>query len=457
MPTSYHYEEIASLCKRTMNCKKLSDNKFEVSDFMIIYYLHHYATPPSSGGVGRPHSLAKELAHLGHRVIVVCAADHHLRSVPAAIETLNCIAIEDGVEYFALSVRPYKDNGVRRLQNILDYCSGIKKLNLFIQKGTLPKPDIVIQSSAPLLAFPNARRLALELAVPIVFEVRDLWPLSLVELAGVSRWHPLVLWMSLIERQAYRQSDAVVSLLPNALEHMRPLGLSADRFFYIPNGINLNDWNDPPVPLPDQHKAVFERLKSVGKTVVVYSGAHGPPNALDQVLDLKKVLGDAEVPYHFVMIGDGVSKPELVARARAERCSFIDFLPRVSKPQSLAVLQLADLYYIGWNDKAIYRFGISPNKISEYMYAQKPTVHAVPETNDPVREANAGISVRPFDPHSLNSTLHTLCAMTPEQRDELGRNGRRYVLENLEWTILARKYEDILKRLLGAGKHLMSQ
>ena len=418
---------------------------------MVIYYLYHYSTPPSVGFVCRPHSLAKELAVLGHRMIVVIAADHHLRSVPAAIETLNRITVEDGVEYLALPVRSYKGNGLKRLKNIFDFCHEVKLLGTRIVKSELPKPDIVIASSAPLFIFSAARSLAHKIGVPLIFEVRDIWPLSLVEIAGISLWHPIVLWMKLIERRAYREADAVVSLLPNALEHMKHLGLTADRFFCIPNGISLNDWGETQASLPEQHKAVFDRLKSLGKSIVLYSGSHGPPNALEQILDLKKVLAESDSPYHFVLVGDGVSKNELMARAQAEGCSFIDFLPRVSKVQSLSAIQQADLCYIGWHDRPIYRFGISPNKISEYMYAQKPIVHAVPKTNDPVKEANAGISVKPFDPQALDAALRTLCAMSHEQRDELGRNGRRYVLEHLEWSVLARKYETILKKLVGAG------
>lgn len=419
---------------------------------MVIYYLYHYAGKPSIDGYSRPHSLAKNLTSFGHRTIIFCASDHHLRPAPVDNEALNCISIEDGIEYFILPVRSYKGNGLKRLQNIFDYCRRIKTLNSLIRKGAIPKPDIIIASSVPLFIFPAARRLTLEIGVPLVFEVRDIWPLSLTEIAGVSRWHPLILWMTLIERNAYRQADAVVSLLPNSFSHMQPLGLSADRFFCIPNGISLEDWSGAPIPLPKQHQAVIDRLLALGKTVVLYSGSHGPPNALEQVLDLKKVLGDADVPYHFVMIGEGISKPKLIARSQEEHCSFIDFLPRVSKRQALAAIQQADVCFIGWQDKPIYRFGISPNKLSEYMYAQKPIVHAVPETNDPVREANAGISVKPFDPYALDAALRTLCAMSAKERDKLGSNGRKYILENLEWSVLASKYEVVLKRLSGESR-----
>jgi glycosyltransferase involved in cell wall biosynthesis len=415
---------------------------------MVVYYLHHYATPPSAGIVGRPHALASEFRRLGHRIIVVYASDHHLRSVPAAAELVGSITVEEGVEYLILPVRPYKGNGIKRLQNIFDYCKKVKSLKILIRQSKLPKPDIIIASSAPLFVYPAARSLAQDVGVPHIFEVRDIWPLSLVEIAGVSRWHPIVIWMGLIERVAYHQADAIVSLLPNALEHMRHLGLSADRFFFIPNGISLDVWGETPIALPDQHEAVFRRLRKEGKLIVVYSGSHGPPNALEQILDLKQVIGADEPPYHFVMIGDGISKLGLMAKAEAEQCSYIDFLPRVTKAESIAAIWRADVCFIGWQDKPIYRFGISPNKISEYMYAQKPVIHAVPESNDPVREARAGISVKPFDPGALDAALRTLCGMSPEQRDEMGKNGRRYVLENLEWSILARQYELILQMLL---------
>ena len=147
-------------------------------------------------------------------------------------------------------------------------------------------------------------------------------------MAGVPSWHPLVKWMERLEKNAYRTADAVVSLLPNALAHMGPRGLSAGRFHWISNGVRAAEWENVGAALPGEHRDAIDALRRCGKLIVVYAGAHGPPNALDQVLDLAAV-GSADRPYHFVFIGDGNLKPHLRARVAAEGIDFISFLPRV--------------------------------------------------------------------------------------------------------------------------------
>jgi lipopolysaccharide/colanic/teichoic acid biosynthesis glycosyltransferase len=377
-------------------------------------------------------------------MIVVCASHHHLRSAPATEESLYRIVTEAGVEYLQLPARSYRGNALQRLLNVLDFARRIALLPQLIKEGKIPFPDVVVASSAPLHVFPPARKVARSLRIPVVFEVRDIWPLSLIEVAGVSPWHPLVLWMKRIEKKGYRYADHIVSLLPNALEYMRPHGVSSQRFTCIPNGISLQEWSEPLPPLSDAHAETFRKLKEEGKRVVLYAGSHGPPNALDQILDLKSVVGDSERPYHFVLMGDGVSKAALMARAAAENCSFVTFLPKVSKLQSLAAIKEADICFIGWQDRLIYKYGISPNKLSEYLYAGKPVVHTVPPTIDPVRLADAGISLKPYDPPALDQALFSLCALPVAQLEQLGDNGRAYVAQHLEWSVLAEKYEKVL-------------
>ena len=136
-------------------------------------------------------------------------------------------------------------------------------------------------------SFLAASRLKRKLGAKLLYEVRDIWPLALIELAGVSSWNPIIIWMKSIERKAYTEADAVVSLLPNALEHMQPLGLEPRRFHYIPNGVNQKEWNTESGTIPARHQKVFDWCREKNKLIVLYTGAHGPPNGLDQIFLLK--------------------------------------------------------------------------------------------------------------------------------------------------------------------------
>lgn len=410
---------------------------------MNIWYINHYATPPSYGLPGRPYSIAMNLEKLGHKVIVICATYHHLRQFPAPSCDHYICQKYKGVGYYHLPTRYYKGSGLVRLLNMLDFSWQIKKLSNRVVRNELMLPDVIIPSCAHPLVFPPSYELSKIFNAKLIYEIRDIWPLSLVELANVPSLHPIVLWFKWIERRAYRQADAVVSLLPNALEHMVLLGLDKRKFHYIPNGIDREEWEMSSVPLPNEHQSLFQHLKKEGKLVVVYAGAHGPPNALDQILDLSKLNQNRSKPYHFILIGDGIEKEKLVKRTRDESIHFVSFLPRIEKKQVITALRLAEVCFIGWKKRSIYKYGISPNKIGDYFMSARPVLHAVDAGNDPVQEAGAGISVEPYNTKEIDDALQRFYTMSKAERDAMGMNGRQYALGNLDWTILARRYAEI--------------
>src|SRR5690606_28442346 len=99
-------------------------------------------------------------------------------------------------------------------------------------------PDAIIGSSPHPYMFLATHRLARRYNAASIFEVRDLWPLSLVEFAGVSPRHPLVVATGWLEKFAYRKADSVVSLQSGSQPYMCGRGLAAERWHYIPNGVD---------------------------------------------------------------------------------------------------------------------------------------------------------------------------------------------------------------------------
>ena len=411
---------------------------------MNIWYLNHYANPPSIGIPGRPYALATNLQKCGHNVLIIRATYYHgIQQTP--LDAHGRRITYEGVDYYHIPTRIYQGNGLGRLMNMLDYSRGVRNLTAKIDKAELPTPDVLIPSCVHPLAFPPALFLARKYKAKLIYEVRDIWPLSLVELLGVPSYHPLVLWFSQIERTAYREADAVVSLVPNAYEHMGPLGLEKHKFHFIPNGIDQQEWMGCPMTLPSGHEKTIRKIKGEGKLVVLYTGAHGPPNALDQILDLAKINGgDKPRPYHFVFIGDGIAKDILMRRVKDEGISFVSFLPRITKAQVISALALADVCFVASQKKDIYKYGTSPNKLGDYFMSAKPVLNALYSAgrinNDYVAQANSGISVESYNTREIENALQRFCAMTSDERRHMGENGRRYALENLDWEILGRRY-----------------
>lgn len=403
---------------------------------MNILYVNHYAGSLRHGMEYRPFYLAREWVRLGHRVRIVAASRSHLRtSEPDCDRPLRHERI-DGIEYAWVRTPGYHGNGPGRIRNMLAFLGGLYRRSEALTRDF--QPDVVIASSTyPLDTLPCAR-IARRSGARLVFELHDLWPLSPMELGSMPRWHPFIATMQFGENYACRNVDAVVSMLPKAEEHLRTHGLATGKFHYVPNGIDVEGWNESVEPLSREVKEALDGLRANGAFLVGYAGAHGLANALDYFVEAASLTRSEPIAY--VLVGQGPEKARLQERASALQLQSLHFLPPVPKSQVPALLAAMDALFIGWQHKAIYRFGISPNKLMDYLMAARPIVHSVEAGNDVVAESGAGISVAPENAAEIAAAVRQLAASTPEQRSEMGARGRRYVLERHDYRVLAKDF-----------------
>jgi len=254
----------------------------------------------------------------------------------------------------------------------------------------------------------------------------------------MSRWHPFIIATQFAEDYMCRHTDKVISLLPKAEEYLASRGLAAGKFLYAPNGIVVEEWREiQREPLPAGHAEAFDRERARGNKLAVYAGGHGLSNNLDVLLDAAAAMRAEKVSFLFV--GSGAEKSRLEARVRAEALTNVVFLPPVAKAAVPAVLAESDVLILSFASRPLYRFGISPNKLMDYMMAAKPIVAAMRAGNNPVAEHGCGITVAPEDSAEVADAMRQILALADAQRAELGNNGRRAVLENYTYEALARR------------------
>jgi glycosyltransferase involved in cell wall biosynthesis len=403
---------------------------------MNIVIVNHYAGGPSFGMEFRPYYMAKEWAALGHKVIVVGATYSHLRSKQPGGNHIR-IETTDGVKYIWVPTNVYKSNGVGRIFSFLYFLYGLYfKVDKLIKKEFIP--DLVIASSTyPLDLYP-LRRLANKYKAKLCYEVHDLWPLSPQELGGYSKNHPFVVVMQMAENFGYKKSDFIVSMLPAALPHMIEHGLDPKKFHYVPNGFDKEEWNKENItPLPKEHIEIIAGLKSKYSFLVAYAGSHGVANSLDSFLDAAKLLKSNTA---IVLVGDGPEKASLVKMAGDKKVTNAYFLPAVKKKSIPALLEQFDALYIGLQNQPLFRFGISPNKMIDYMMAGKPIIQAIKAGNNMVREYSCGIDVTPENPESIANGIETVAAMSPAERAAMGANGTKAALQYHDYKVLSENF-----------------
>lgn len=406
---------------------------------MKLLIINHYAIPPSEAGGTRHYSLAKELIARGHQVKVVAANfSHHTKTT--VIQSDNKTVLEadfDGVPFIYINVPAYQGNSPARLHNMLSFSKQLLWNKYF---KTMESPDVIFGSSPHPFAAWAAQRLATKWGIPFIFEVRDLWPQSLIDLGKISSRHPAVKFMAMLEKHLYKRADKIITLLPGAHEYIRSIGIDVDKVVYIPNGIDFSIYSQPTDRLPKQNSDRF---------TVMYAGAHGLANGLDTIIKCAEILkgkyGDKIV---FQLVGDGPQKEYLKNMADKMGLSNVEFINPVPKSQVPTLLSHADAFIVVVKDSPLYKYGISLNKIYDYLASARPVIIGVNAFNNPVEEACAGITVAPENPEELAKAVDKLYNMTEQERRQMGNNGRQYVRENHDFMNLAIKLEDVVTELI---------
>jgi len=403
---------------------------------MNILLINHYAGSLQYGMEYRPYYLAREWVRMGHRVIIVAASFSHVRSKQPMVNGNISEELIDDIQYIWIKTPSYKGNSIRRVWNMLTFVGTLTALSKKLSKEF--KPDVVIASSTyPLDIYP-AYLISRFAKAKLIFEVHDLWPLSPIEFGKMPKWHPFIIMMQIAEDFAYRKVDRVISILPKALDYMVSRGLTPEKFVYIPNGIDIDEWQSFNTLLPPQHQETIERLKQEGKFLICYAGSHGITNDLEYFVESAFYL--RVLPVALVLVGQGPEKEKLQKYVVEHNLNNVIFLPHVLKNSIPELLSKMDILYIGWRRSPLNRFGISPNKLFDYMMAGKPIIHAIEAGNDLVRESGCGISIPPEDPYVVAEAIKKLMSISSSEREGIGRRGKEYVIDNHDYKILVKKF-----------------
>lgn len=400
-----------------------------------VWIINQYGSTPATGVGGRHYYMAREMAKQGHKVYVIASASHHiLRTKPAFGEDVFFEEV-DGVRFVWIKMPHYEDaHSKQRVLNWFLFSWRLKKLTKLIND----KPDAILSSSPSLFSFIGAKRLARKTKARLVFEVRDIWPLTLTEIGGFSVRHPFVRLMQWVENKAYHDSDAVISNLKNSVEHMIEHGMNPEKFTWVPNGFSFDEVSQK-TPLNEHTASQIPK----GKFIVGYAGTLGVANSLDTLIIAAEQLKEY-TNIAFVLVGDGKEKTALQAIVKEKKLTNIYFIEPIPKVEIQALLSQFDSCFIGWLNDGLYRFGIAANKIFDYLYSGKPVIHAYSGECDPITEAQAGLQVPAENPQQLADAVLQLYQMPVAQRETMGTNGRKTALEHYEYGQLAEKLACVL-------------
>ena len=300
----------------------------------------------------------------------------------------------------------------------------------------LPRPTHIIVSSLSLLSILNGYRLARKFDARLVFEIRDIWPLTLQTEFGLSQKHPIVALLSAIEKFGYRKSDVVVGTMPNLREHVRSVSGSKPRVETIPLGVD-----DDLMRLLPRYVAPSRDSMS---TTVGYSGSIGRTNSLEVLLDAAIDIGpEKNLEFHFWGGGDLLEKYRETYRGQ----SHIYFHGHLDRADLFQEVSKSHLLYLASDNSRLWNYGQSLNKMLEYMLLGRPVIASYSGYPSMLNESNSGIFVTAGDSKALARTLLAFGSLPRKELEHLGRNGRKWLLSQRSYARLSEDYLEVLTSL----------
>ena len=396
---------------------------------MKILCISKYASPPNYSRMpARLFVLVKEFIKLGHNATLITSDSNHFSSYPETSEIYNYEIVENVPLYWLKTKKYIKTASIDRVLSWFDFEMKLFKMDL----NKIEKPDVVLVSSLSIFTILYGYFLKKKFNSFLVFEIRDIWPLTMTEEGGFSKWHPLVLLIGFKEKFGYKKADLIVGTMPRLDLHVKKILGYEKPFHCSPLGFDPANYKEEIIG-----NNPFDKVFPKNKVIVGYAGSMGITNALEPFIEAIKLL-DKNENIHFMLVGSGDLKD--IFEEQLKNCDNVTFLPRIGQNEVKYFLQKCDILYLSTKDSKVWEYGQSMNKVVEYMVAGKPIIASYTGYPSMINEANCGVFVNSSNPMDLKETILNIANKNVQDIKQLGKKGKKWIYENRQYSRLANEY-----------------
>ena len=399
---------------------------------MRILYLSQYFPPEVGATQTRAYEMSQNWVRLGHKVTMLTEFPNHPSGIIPSnykgklFERTNL----DGIEVLRVWVKasPLK-NFRNRMLFYLTFMLNAIIAGLFLIRG---KYNLLYATSPPLFVGGAALVLSQIKRIPMVFEVRDLWPESAIALGELTNQRAISMATKL-EEMCYRRAVQIVVVTRGIYNNLAQRGVSINKLCFAPNGANIDLFTFSQIGR-DQ---IRRDLGLEHKFIAIYAGIHGLAQGLETILETARLLQTTS-EIHFLLIGDGPKKAEIVSLATIYNLPNLTLLPEKPREQIPDYLSAADVALIPLKKVEIFK-GALPSKIFDAWACERPILISIDgEARAIVEDVSGGIFITPEDPGKMSEALIYLMN-SPSERISMGENGLRYTKQNHSRAALAEK------------------
>lgn len=376
-----------------------------------LWIFCHYAQQPPYNTMLRYHNWGKYIQEKGYNVTIVAASTVHNTNIDV-VEKLNGHTkdVVDGVRYLYIKAPKYSGNGIARIKNMLTYCMGLSK---FKKKDN--QPDYVILCEAYL--YPFVHRVYKN--IPIISDIVDLWPLSIVEYTTATGNNLLIRFLYWLEKYDYIKSDAIVFSMEGGKDYIREQKYASKvalkKVFHINMGCDLEEF--------DSH-LVKEEVIEPSVFTVTYCGSMRQANNVIQICEAAKLINDKGLNINFRFFGNGPD--EVMARdyCLKNKLENVSFFGRFKKEELANILSESTVNIMTYKQSKVMKYGGSQSKLFDYLASGKPIINCGDWGYNLVSQYNCGIVVKDQTSHNIAAAIEKLSHCTKEEMEAMGNNAR---------------------------------
>lgn len=409
---------------------------------MNIWFFNHYAVPPKYFPLARPYNFAKNLIKNGHNVTIFAASSVHNSNLNLINnKELFKVEILNAIRYIYIKTCNYRGNGIFRIKNMFEYT-----YKLFCIVDNFKKPDVILATSVHPLACVAGLKIAKKYSCKCIIEIADLWPLTLVEMGKLKEKSIIARLMYKLEHWIYKKADNIIFTMEGGKNYISDKGwdnkVNLDKVYYINNGIDLEEFKYN----KENEIYVDKDLDDEVTFKVLYVGSIGQSNAVDYVVKAAEIIQCKGIRnIKFILFGDGYQRKQLEKYVLDKKIENVVFKYQVDKKYIPNILSKGNLNVFTGKDIGLYKYGISLNKMFDYMASGKPIISNIKCGFDMLLNYNCGITVKSGSCEALAEGILKIFNLPKDKYDTYCINAAKAAID-FDFIGLTDKLIEIIKQ-----------
>lgn len=404
-----------------------------------VWIFNHYAHGTYFNKGGRHYWFAKNLLKKGYEPTIFCASTRHNSDMSVDIPggTYQLKSVEK-IPYVFVKTTKYK-NGIERIKNMWNFYKNLYPSSAEYGKE-YGKPDVILASSVHPLTLLAGIKIAKKYNVPCICEIRDLWPETIVQYGTLKKNSLVAKLLYKGEKWLYNKADKLIFTIPGGKDYVEEIGLSSSKVRYINNGVDLEEYNK------NKEEFIYsdEHLDNPSTFKILYTGSMGVANELTYLVQAAEKVQEKGIDnIQFILFGNGSQRGKLKEYVQNKGLTNIVFKEKVEKKFIPNILSKSDLNVFTGKHIPLYKYGLSLNKLFDYIASGKPTLSNIESGYDILVKHDCGKSVKGGSVEALVDGILEFYNMDQKEYDQYCENSLT-AIQNYDFIILTDKLEAII-------------